>query len=78
MHGSPGQQQLSGACFRARLTRGNVNLVQTGVKARIRTALACQAGPTTLYQLQAIEDLHSWLLEHGDRVPLGTEAGPTA
>jgi len=35
-------------------------------------ALVCQVGSTTLkYHLQAIEDLHSWLLEQGDWVPLG-------
>jgi Family of unknown function (DUF6855) len=35
-------------------------------------ALVCQVGSTTLrYRLQAIEDLHAWLLELGDWVPLG-------
>jgi uncharacterized protein DUF6855 len=35
-------------------------------------ALVCQVGSTTLrYRLRAIEDLHAWLLEHGDWVPLG-------
>ncbi len=35
-------------------------------------ALVCQVGSTTLsYRLQAIEDLHAWLLEQGDWVPLG-------
>jgi hypothetical protein len=35
-------------------------------------ALACQVGSTTLkYHLQAIEDLHHWLLEQGDWVDLG-------
>jgi hypothetical protein len=35
-------------------------------------ALVCQVGSTTLkYQLRAIEDLHTWLLEQGDWVPLG-------
>ena len=35
-------------------------------------ALVCQVGSTTLsYRLQAIEDLHAWLLERGDWVPLG-------
>ena len=34
--------------------------------------LVCQVGSTTLkYQLRAIEDLHSWLQEQGDWVPLG-------
>ena len=34
--------------------------------------LVCQVGSTTLrYHLRAIEDLHSWLLEQGDWVPLG-------
>ncbi|WP_258073863.1 DUF6855 family protein [Arthrobacter sp. Y81] len=38
-------------------------------------ALVCQVGSTTLkYQLQAIEDLHSWLVEQGDWVPLGGAA----
>jgi hypothetical protein len=35
-------------------------------------ALVCQVGSTTLrYRLQAIEDLHAWLLKVGDWVPLG-------
>lgn len=35
-------------------------------------ALVCQVGSTTLkYHLQAIEDLHEWLLAQGDWVPLG-------
>jgi hypothetical protein len=35
-------------------------------------ALICQVGSTKLsYQLRAIEDLHAWLLEQGDWVPLG-------
>jgi hypothetical protein len=35
-------------------------------------ALVCQVGSTTLrYHLRAIEDLHRWLLEQGDWVPLG-------
>ena len=35
-------------------------------------ALVCQVGSTTLsYRLQAIEDLHAWLLEQGDWVALG-------
>jgi hypothetical protein len=35
-------------------------------------ALVCQVGSTTLkYQLRAIEDLHAWLLDQGDWVPLG-------
>lgn len=35
-------------------------------------ALVCQVGSTTLkYHLQAIEDLHEWLLEQADWVPLG-------
>lgn len=35
-------------------------------------ALVCQVGSTTLkYHARAIEDLHSWLVEHGDWVPLG-------
>ena len=34
--------------------------------------LVCQVGSTTLkYHLSAIEDLHSWLKEQGDWVPLG-------
>ena len=34
--------------------------------------LVCQVGSTTLkYQLRAIEDLHAWLVEQGDWVPLG-------
>ena len=34
--------------------------------------LVCQVGSTTLrYHLRAVEDLHSWLLEQGDWVPLG-------
>jgi hypothetical protein len=36
------------------------------------SALVCQVGSTTLkYQLRAIEDLHDWLVEQGDWVPLG-------
>jgi hypothetical protein len=35
-------------------------------------ALVCQVGSTTLkYQLRAIDDLHAWLQEQGDWVPLG-------
>ncbi len=35
-------------------------------------ALVCQVGSTTLkYHLQAIEDLHAWLVEQGGWVPLG-------
>ena len=35
-------------------------------------ALVCVVGKTTLgYQLRAIEDLHAWLQEQGDWVPLG-------
>jgi hypothetical protein len=35
-------------------------------------ALVCQVGSTTLkYHLRAIEDLHAWLQEQGDWVPLG-------
>jgi hypothetical protein len=34
--------------------------------------LVCQVGSTTLkYHLRAIEDLHAWLKEQGDWVPLG-------
>jgi hypothetical protein len=35
-------------------------------------ALVCVVGSTTLkYRLQAIQDLHAWLVEQGDWVPLG-------
>jgi hypothetical protein len=35
-------------------------------------ALVCQVGSTTLrYDARAVEDLHAWLVEHGDWVPLG-------
>jgi len=35
-------------------------------------ALVCQVGSTTLkYRLRAIDDLHRWLVEQGDWVPLG-------
>ena len=35
-------------------------------------ALVCQVGGTKLtYQLRAIDDLHAWLREQGDWVPLG-------
>jgi hypothetical protein len=35
-------------------------------------ALVCQVGSTTLkYHLSAIDDLHGWLREQGDWVPLG-------
>ena len=35
-------------------------------------ALVCRVGSTTLmYNLQAIDDLHVWLVEQGDWVPLG-------
>lgn len=34
--------------------------------------LVCQVGSTRLtYQARAIEDLHAWLLDQGDWVPLG-------
>lgn len=34
--------------------------------------LVCQVGSTTLkYQARAIDDLHAWLKEQGDWVPLG-------
>ena len=36
-------------------------------------ALVCQVGSTRLmYQLRCIEDLHAWLKERGDWVPLGS------
>lgn len=44
-------------------------------------ALVCQVGTTRLsYQLRAIEDLHAWLREQGDWVPLGAsdESKPAA
>ena len=35
-------------------------------------ALVCQVGSTVLrYRLQSVDDLHAWLLEQGDWVPLG-------
>ena len=35
-------------------------------------AIVCQVGSTTLkYDLRAIDDLHAWLKEQGDWVPLG-------
>jgi hypothetical protein len=35
-------------------------------------ALVCQVGSTRLtYRLQAIDDLHAWLVSQGDWVPLG-------
>jgi hypothetical protein len=35
-------------------------------------ALVCQVGSTTLkYHLRAVDDLHLWLVERGDWVPLG-------
>jgi hypothetical protein len=35
-------------------------------------ALVCQVGSTKLtYRLRAVEDLHAWLREQGDWVPLG-------
>lgn len=35
-------------------------------------ALVCQVGSTTLrYHLRAVADLHAWLQEQGDWVPLG-------
>ena len=35
-------------------------------------ALVCQVGKTTLrYHLSAVDDLHAWLVEQGDWVPLG-------
>jgi hypothetical protein len=34
--------------------------------------LVCQVGSTTLrYLLRAVDDLHAWLVERGDWVPLG-------
>ena len=36
-------------------------------------AIVCQVGSTQLrYRLSAIEDLHAWLREQGDWVPLGS------
>ena len=36
-------------------------------------ALVCQVGSTRLtYRLRAIDDLHAWLKEQGDWVPLGS------
>jgi Family of unknown function (DUF6855) len=43
--------------------------------------LVCQVGSTTLkYQYRAVEDLHDWLTEQGDWVPLGAadEGKPAA
>jgi hypothetical protein len=35
-------------------------------------ALVCQVGSTTLrYHLSAVDDLHAWLVDQGDWVPLG-------
>jgi hypothetical protein len=35
-------------------------------------ALVCQVGSTTMrYHLRAVDDLHAWLREQGDWVPLG-------
>lgn len=35
-------------------------------------AIVCHVGSTTLkYHLRAVEDLHAWLLQQGDWVPLG-------
>ncbi|CAN5547394.1 hypothetical protein BH09ACT4_BH09ACT4_13270 [soil metagenome] len=35
-------------------------------------AIVCQVGSTTLkYDLRAIDDLHTWLTQQGDWVPLG-------
>jgi hypothetical protein len=35
-------------------------------------ALVCQVGSTTLrYRLEAVDDLHAWLVEQGDWVELG-------
>jgi hypothetical protein len=44
-------------------------------------ALVCQVGSTRLaYRLRAVEDLHSWLREQGNWVPLGAadETKPAA
>ncbi|MPV36334.1 DUF6855 family protein [Georgenia subflava] len=44
-------------------------------------ALVCQVGSTALrYHLSAVEDLHAWLKERGDWVPLGAadESKPAA
>ena len=39
---------------------------------RDEDALVCQVGSTTLkYKLDAIDDLHAWLVQQGDWVPLG-------
>lgn len=41
-------------------------------KAADPAALVCQVGSTQLrYQLRCIDDLHAWLKERGDWVPLG-------
>ncbi|MET0862323.1 MAG: DUF6855 family protein [Microbacterium sp.] len=43
--------------------------------------IVCQVGSTRLlYQARAIDDLHTWLLEQGDWVPLGAadESKPAA
>jgi hypothetical protein len=42
-------------------------------ESAIPPALTCIVGSTTLgYQLRAIDDLHAWLKESGDWVPLGS------
>jgi len=44
-------------------------------------AWVCRVGSTTLrYRLGAVDDLHAWLVEQGDWVPLGAadEKKPTA
>ena len=44
-------------------------------------ALVCQVGSTKLtYRLEAVEDLHAWLVAQGDWVPLGAadESKPAA
>ena len=41
-------------------------------EAAEQPAIVCQVGSTTLrYHLSAVEDLHAWLREQGDWVPLG-------
>lgn len=49
-------------------------------EAAVPPCLVCRVGSTTLrYHLSAVEDLHAWLVQRGDWVPLGaTDEGKVA
>jgi hypothetical protein len=58
--------------WRLRTPPGSAEYVMWREEDSDPPALVCQVGSTTLrYRLRAVDDLHCWLLQQGDWVPLG-------